>query len=236
MSLYQNFIVSLFLLFFLSIFIFYARCQSLTPSKYITINYSYIALAFLLITIFSFYFLFKKYHLSSNFVLILSFVMSLICMFLVYSVQNDFVKHIFWIFFLFTMAVIMYPLFLKTYFDGTYFKSLIALVLILIFLTIIVHIRGPEAFSSWGKILFYLLLCLIVIELIDLIFSNENWKRLKIYGWAIIILFSFFLMYDTSVLLKESKRITGYVDYPARSMSLFLDLINLFSGMTGVSN
>jgi FtsH-binding integral membrane protein len=127
------------------------------------------------------------------------------------------------------MAVIMYPLYKKTINDNTFVKVLSTVFIITLILTLFVFFSKRETFSSLGGYLLYGLLALIIFQLMDIIFLDYSYKKIKIYGIITVILFSGFILYDTDVLL--SKSITN-PDYPVESMNLFLDILNLFSGIS----
>ncbi len=101
-------------------------------------------------------------------------------------------------------------------------------------------LQGYSAYFSMG------LLGLIIFQSLDLIFSDSNKgqnNRFWYYSIFAIVLFSGFLIYDTQKIIKEAY-ILQYVcrnrqhlecaNYPEKSISMFLDLLNLFNNLTNV--
>src|SRR5207237_340379 len=76
---------------------------------------------------------------------------------------------------------------------------------IIIVLSIIAYMYPPNIFDSWSPYLFVTLIGLVVVELLDIIFSNGNSMRNKIYGWITVILFSGYMLYDTNILRQNAK-------------------------------
>ena len=151
-----------------------------------------------------------------------------------YITTSKIIKHILWVSFVISMAVIMYPLYKKTILDNTFIKVLSTVFIITLILTLFVFFSKRETFSSWGGYLLYGLLALIIFQLMDIIFLDYSYKKVKIYGMITVILFSGFILYDTDVLLSKKNIINP--DYPVESMNLFLDILNLFSGISNSSS
>ena len=164
-----------------------------------------------------------------------AFILSMICIFAMYSTNSKIIKHIFWLSFVISMAVIMYPIYKKTVNDKTLPNVLITLAIITSILTLFVFFSERQRFVSWGGYLMCGLISLIIFHLLDILFFDPSYKKLKIYGMITVVLFSGFLLYDTDVLLTKSKNITN-PDYPIESMDLFLDVANLFSGLASASD
>lgn len=89
--------------------------------------------------------------------------------------------------------------------------------------------RGHD-FSFLGPFLMVSLLVLIVFSFIQ-IFIPFGKLGSTIFGLLITIIFSGFIIYDTDNLIKRCK----YDEYVWASVTLYLDIVNLFLGMLGVS-
>jgi len=86
--------------------------------------------------------------------------------------------------------------------------------------------------SLWvGLLLFYLLLSLILFQLIS-IFLGTIPQTHKIFGILGIILFSFYIIYDTNNILQRNY----YGDFITASMDYYLDILNIFTSLINVYN
>jgi FtsH-binding integral membrane protein len=86
--------------------------------------------------------------------------------------------------------------------------------------------------SLWvGLLLFYLLLSLILSQIISIFLGNVSQTH-KIYGILGLILFSFYIIYDTNYILQRNY----YGDFITASMDYYLDIINIFVSLTNVYN
>lgn len=102
-------------------------------------------------------------------------------------------------------------------------------------LTVIAHVFPPTFFLSWGKILMILLIIVIVIGVLGL-FLFRNSRNFNLFYFILIIgLFSAFVLYDTQAIVKICQTNVKH-DYINQSLGLFIDLVNIFAGVTGVSS
>lgn len=182
--------------------------------------------------------------------LIAIMILSFITLFITILTGNNhyIIKHASWTLFMLSMGVMSYILYKKNIQDENLGSIIITLFSILLVFSYIAYNTPLDMTKNWGNTLMYILLTIIVIQIFDLIFGDYNNKsfitRNRIYGWIIIILFSGFLLYDTQKLIKEGYmyenlcktiRQSQCVDYPRASLNLFLDIMNLFSGLTRIS-
>ena len=87
-----------------------------------------------------------------------------------------------------------------------------------------------------GPILFWLLLIGIIMETISYTLLKNYDSTFKMYCYFFIILFTFYLLYDTKKLYVNAnlcKEVEG-ADYVKESMGIFLDILNLFARITGL--
>ena len=86
--------------------------------------------------------------------------------------------------------------------------------------------------SLWiGLLLFYLLLSLILFQIIS-IFLGTISQTHKIFGILGVILFSFYIIYDTNNILQRNY----FGDFITASMDYYLDIINIFTSLINVYN
>ena len=125
---------------------------------------------------------------------------------------------------------------------------LLELIGVVAILSYVAYSQPLDTFNSWGTPLAYILGTVIVIECFDLIFSSYDnsgfLTRNRIYGWIAVLLFSGFILYDTQKILKnatittilcDSKNQWKCSDYPSASLGLFLDMVNMFTGLTSIN-
>ena len=62
--------------------------------------------------------------------------------------------------------------------------------------------------------------------------KNPNAKRPKAFAYILIVLFIFFLLYDTKkIQINAKKCITEKADYINESLGVILDVLNLFQNL-----
>ena len=122
--------------------------------------------------------------------------------------------------------------------NNVFLRTLITTLVIVLGLTAVAFYK-PEMISlSWGPILITLLEIGIVMRILN-IFLNKNpntqGKMSYILSYVFIIIFSFLLLYDTKKLQVNAKKCI-IPDYVNESISIFLDIINLFSNLGRVNS
>jgi FtsH-binding integral membrane protein len=104
--------------------------------------------------------------------------------------------------------------------------------LIFLCMTSIVGIIPNLIQSTYKKMMVALLFALVAIIITELylIFTNQYTNDLyKSMSYVVIVVFSLFIVYDTSRLYAYSKQCVNSPNYPLLSTGLFLDIINIFS-------
>jgi FtsH-binding integral membrane protein len=178
--------------------------------------------------------------------LIGSFILSMISLFMVMTAGNNkFLQYFGFVVFMLSIGILIHPYVTLLKYNGKGVKIFLTLIAIIGILSLIAY-KLPNMFIGWGTYLMFGLMSLIIIEIIDLIFGSHEGirSRSKLYGWVGIILFSGFILYDSQRLLEKanvgqilSEQITSKdVNYPALSLSLYLDVLNLFSSLTNVTS
>jgi FtsH-binding integral membrane protein len=86
--------------------------------------------------------------------------------------------------------------------------------------------------SLWvGLLLFYFLLSLILFQIISIFLGNISQTH-QIYGILGVILFSFYIIYDTNYILQRNY----FGDFITASMDYYLDILNVFISLINVYN
>jgi len=165
--------------------------------------------------------------------LIVSFV-SIIMLSLrpMFSKTGYLLNHSLWLIFLASISFTLYPYFKSIEYASTLQGALIMTTVIFLLMTSMVGII-PKLIQSTYKTmmtgLFFALIAIIISELY-LIFTNQYTNDLyKIISYIVIVVFSLFIVYDTSRLYVYAKECVNSPNYPLLSTGLFLDIINIFS-------
>ena len=170
----------------------------------------------------------------------------MIALFMVFSAGNSRgVQYTGYVVFMMSFGIMLHPYVSKLKYNGKGVNIFLSLITIIGILALIAY-KLPNMFIGWGSYLTLGLLSLLIIEAIDLITGSSTGllNRSKIYGWIGIGLFSGFILYDSQRLVEQAKigefvskyLKTNDVNYPALSLSIYLDIINLFSSLTNASN
>jgi FtsH-binding integral membrane protein len=92
-------------------------------------------------------------------------------------------------------------------------------------------ITGINLGFQFGLVLFYLLLILILLRLME-IFTNATSGFHKFLAIITILLFSVYIMFDTNVILQRHY----YGDFITASMDYYLDILNIFINIISFNN
>lgn len=102
-------------------------------------------------------------------------------------------------------------------------------------LSLIVFLLPENVFLKWGNVLLILLLSLIIFGLFGVLLFRNSPQFQRTFSILILIVFGLLVLYDTQIVLKTCKITDGKIDVINSSLSLLLDLVNIFGGVTGVS-
>lgn len=224
----------------------YRLQKPLSVTDYVVNTYLYILLAILLcalmILIFDRYQLFDVRSFSSLKMFSLFILMILVlCGFMLISPRHTILRNGLWVAFIVLIAVTLYPLYEVTKASGVLWKSLVTVVILVLGLTLVASMVPEGFFNSWGPYLIMGLVGLIIFQVLDTLFSDPATVRghFKVYAVIGILIFSGLVLYDTGRLYQNAKIVTALcptpgeqlkcADYPGESLSLFLDIVNLFS-------
>lgn len=178
---------------------------------------------------------------------IMLFVVSLGALSAVFYTSNDqmVAKYAAWTILVTSLAITTH-IFVKLNIENkTLIKTgLMSFAIVSIF-TYLAFVMEPTFFLNWGMPLTYALLGVIVVEVVDRFFiantSDELITLNKTWNYAIIALFCGFILHDTQKIITngkiinemcESKSQLMCADYPAESLAVFLDILNLFQRVT----
>jgi FtsH-binding integral membrane protein len=249
--------ISLFLALF-ALGVIYLIChgmeKELTEKQYVLHTYMYILLGIIISsltwTILDNCQNIQEAVLFEPFKFIAIFILSFLSLFTVLLTSNDsyIIKNTAWGVFMICIGLISYISYKINVMNNKMQTILLELIAIVGILSYVAYSYPLDVFNSWGTPLAYILGTVIVIECLDLIFLNHSENtfltRNRIYGLVTVLLFSGFILYDTQKILRnaedttlscDSKNQWKCADYPVASLGLFLDLINMFTGLSGMN-
>jgi FtsH-binding integral membrane protein len=169
----------------------------------------------------------KKGYSLSAFYYIIAFISIIILLFVIMlSELSIYIKFILFSIFSILWGCLLGSSFIKsTVSDDTINRAIVGSILVFGF----VFILGLATtylnidLSFLGGILFVLLSGLIIIEIIEIFYPmSDNMYRFKLYFG--LILFSFYVLYDTNMITKKEK----YTDFVGASIGLYIDFLNIF--------
>jgi FtsH-binding integral membrane protein len=178
---------------------------------------------------------------------VIIFILSLVTLFgtMLTSSNNIFIKNGFYIVLLITLGILSYNVYKLSVDKNIFFQVILIVGVMFISASVIFNYYYFEEINSWGNYLFFSLLGLITIEIIDILFgSREGFlHRNKLYAWIGTLLFSLFLVYDTQKIketynsYKEKGLFKYYApDYPVQSLKIVLDVVILFSNIVNIKS
>lgn len=174
-----------------------------------------------------------------------SFIMSMISLYIIMtSTDKVGLQHVAWLTFLASLGIMLHPTLKILKRNGKGADVFLSLIAIVGAMSLLAY-KLPGMFLGLGSYLLMGLFGLIVVEVLDLLIGNREGLRgrYRWYSWIGIGLFSGFLLYDSQKLVAQAKigeLLIKYnnlknINYPALSLSLYLDVLNLFSLLTGSS-
>lgn len=152
---------------------------------------------------------------------------------------NLVMKHVWWIIFLMAVGIMIFPVYMKDIEQGTLRKIMITLMTMTVIFTLVARFIPATLALSALNILLYCLLGLIVVQLIYFFtFDPKNIEKNKEKSLWIsritVVIFTLFLLFDSKLLhvMADNCKKIGSANYPMASLDIFLDLLNLFTGMS----
>ena len=215
-----------------------------TCKNYILNIYLYISLSLSLLAFISML-LEKKVNNPNIYkqLIFISFIVGIICIIGLQFVDNIYITHIIWLLFIVSIAFSFVPLINILKERKVFTKTLVSVVIIVLFLTAIAFYKPEYISLSWGNFLFVALIVGIVVQLIQL-FIGEPSSKFNLYlSYAFVLLFTLFLLYDTKVQQVKAlycqnlvNKYKIYPNYPRESLGIFLDIINLFTNLGTINS
>ena len=142
--------------------------------------------------------------------------------------------HIIWLLFLFLISSGVYPYFKSIEYKDVVEDALLITGSIFAFMSSIVFMF-PGFFEKTYNFMttgfFVSLLVIIFFELGNIIFNRNPESLLKNFrmtSYAVIILFTLFVSYDTQRMIMLKDMCTSLPNYPKFSLDFFLDVLNIF--------
>ena len=176
---------------------------------------------------------------SSRFLL---FILSIILMvsLIMLTPKYFFTKHILWILWIILMGIFIYPLY--KYKRNLFYHCGIATLTIVTVLSLLAFSKPDLIKDSWGFNLFIILLGLVVARVVEQLLGN--WKIIdqnkynKMFSYISIVLFSFFILYDTKMIIKNAGLCGTSLDpdYINQSIDILLDSLNIFTNLANIKD
>ena len=164
---------------------------------------------------------------------IVSVFLLLGALYLYYSSQNIFLKHLSWVIVVFTLAYSskkLYDNYGKEDINKVLVKLMMVLALCIAFAVLFPNLIKPKM----EIILLFALFVAILFRIIDYFFMDKKYD--SVISTIIIMIFSGFMVYDTDRVLKLKKLCSDSgrsADYLMNISNMFLNILNLFNTMLG---
>jgi FtsH-binding integral membrane protein len=188
-------------------------------------NYLYVLLAF--VSIWFFITMLPENMNSSLYILAIINIFVLLFVILFIPSKYFIVKHLVWFLYLLAMAYIIKPSIQR---NNIVFTVLITTGLFIL-LSFLGSMFGEYISLGWEKYLLMGLIGLILISVVSF-FLPRNQNFIYTISYITIGLFAMFVLVDTKKILSVN---CADPDYINSSMSLFLDVLNIFSAVNNVS-
>jgi FtsH-binding integral membrane protein len=240
----QTIILSLIVLLIITIILSRNNIE-LTENTYIVNTYLYVLLAIMISAVTILYTdEYGSIFLNNIFGIISIVIISFGSLLGVLLTTNDQIvlKHISYCIFTMSIGIMCWFAFNDLNKNGKLMEVLYKLIAMMITLSILGYVLPGDQIRSWEYVLGSGLLCLIVVEMLDIIIGFKS--KVDIYSYIAIALFSGFIIYDTRKILDNANKTIKSckldnkqlcADYPKESLGLFLDIVNLFQNMSRIN-
>lgn len=217
-----------------------------TCQHYIFNTYLYILMALVIISLEILSFDLYELNITSflggtkSFIIFLLLVIGILVLTMNINPRLVLLKHLTWLVFLTIVSLIAYPAYLRSKSHNTLLPVLLSLVSILVVFSVVVYINPDLVSFSWGPILFFILIGFIISHMIFLFTMKkrttaQNRKYIKLTSYGIILLFIFFIMYDTKIIIVGAKLCQEKtVDYINQSLGIVIDALNIFQSLVNI--
>jgi FtsH-binding integral membrane protein len=214
-----------------------------TCRKFLLNAYLYIFLSLLLVSISVK--IFETHNIPSlidvknqglaRFLVLLLITIGLLITVMSWPSKNLFSKHFLWLLWIGVMGYTLYPLFKI---DKALFSIVKYQVLFVMTALTILTALNPKLINLkwWGPKLFVMLIGLIVVTAFSLIVPGFYTSKIHYFlSYFSLILFSFYMMYDTKRLLVKARQCVK-ADYINDSIGSVLDGLNIFTNLFGIQS
>ena len=216
------------------------HCENYILNSYL---YLFIAIAILMSTVFSM----DNLNITLNglftgpyrfLLLLLSIILVVVLTML--PAKYFFTKHILWLIWTALLGTFIYPTYKQN--PGLFYNSALTTAAIVTLLSILAFVKPELISDNWNFTLFILLAGLCISQVVEMILKSKGIihsnKYHKLISYGTVILFSFFILYDTKSIIKNSKLcgISIEPDYINQSMDILLDSLNIFLGTVNIKD
>jgi len=208
----------------------YKACKYRVPITYLILAqaiYSFIVIQYWVPD--SFLGQYQKYYLP---IFILSIVV-LVSMFFVPI--NSYLQTLLFTIFIILLALSFNPLYRLSKHNSVILPCLITVIMMFIILSIIAYHNISLINLKWSSMLLFGLISIILLR-VSFIWFTPSRGLLKVMSYIGIVLFSFFILYDTKKMVVRANQCDIKYNYLQNVISLFLDFINLLSETLSLSN
>lgn len=237
--------ISLFALIFM---IYTNISKQLSIKSYIATTYMYILFAFLFIIFINEENLMPDLKHNIKFMTLAILSMMLLVSLSYIDPKKQMLKHLIWLSLIGILGVMLNPIYNYAKNENILNKTILTVSAMFFVMTYFAYKKPLSYFDSWKPYLISSLVGIIVSRLANIIFSDLNQPsgflgRDLIISTITVVLFNSFLLYDTQKIIKEgiflNKICVGKdnlicADYPVKSMSIILDILNLFTNITRI--
>lgn len=161
------------------------------------------------------------------------FLALLFLSYLIISSQKGLYKYVLFVIFCVLFGQILVSITNRLKMKGQLNEILFDVALIFTSMTLI-GLFDNQNLISWQNYLFGILFILILSFIASALFSSKEGKK-NTHLWLsrlFVVLFAIFIAFDVEI-LKENAKICKSPDYINESLNLYLDIVNLFSGLGG---
>jgi FtsH-binding integral membrane protein len=142
--------------------------------------------------------------------------------------------HVFWLLFLFLISSGVYPYFKSLEYKDIIEDSILITSSIFAVMSAIVFMFPDFFDKTYNFMTTGLLVSLLIIIIFELgnAFFNRNLnsliKNFKMTSYAVVVLFTLFVSYDTQRMIMLKEMCSSLPNYPKFSLDFFLDILNIF--------
>ena len=238
------------------------RNGTFTCDKYILNTYLYLILAIIFVALFVQVLTHKNVtlftELANNYRYLYLFGLLFALIFSVLGIsltdpKNIVLKHLFWLMFVTFSAILFQPIhmmYIKAGLQNVIINSLVITFILVSTLTAIAFLKPDFIKPSWGPVLFFALLGIILVELFAIMTDSYN---NRLINYIVIAIFIGYLLYDTKFMRVRAEKCLDDCDYHSfnrfdhgakcvkpdyirESMNIFLDIYNLFLRILGLNS